>query len=95
MRPLARIPLVATVALMLFTSTASAQVGSDVLGSGGDVPALAGSVHRDAIERHRVRDVQDCQADRYDRVVRLQQRRGRPASCSRRTEQYGCRERRR
>ena len=42
MRPLARIPLVATAALMLFTSTASAQIGgSDVLG-GGDGP----TVHR-------------------------------------------------
>ncbi len=38
MRPLARIPLVATAALMLFTSTASAQIGSDVLG--GDGPTV-------------------------------------------------------
>jgi hypothetical protein len=35
MRQLARISLAATAALMLFTSTASAQVGSDVVGGGG------------------------------------------------------------
>ena len=43
MRSILRVPLVAAAGLMLFTSTASAQVGNDVLGGGGPVVA-AGSV---------------------------------------------------
>jgi hypothetical protein len=43
MRPLARIPLVATAALMLLTSTASAQVGSDISGGGVGVPTVVDS----------------------------------------------------
>ncbi len=44
MRPLARIPLVATAALLLLTSTASAQTGSDISGPGVGGPTVIDSV---------------------------------------------------
>jgi len=40
MRSLVRVPLVAAAALMLFTSTASAKVGSDILGPGAGAPGV-------------------------------------------------------
>ncbi len=72
MRPLARIPLVATAALMLFTSTASAQIGQRCPG-GGDGPTVLDPGTPPCERCHRVRVVHRGQTDRHDGVVRLQQ----------------------